>query len=194
GVIGILLCASLALGQDASPVELFEKKVRPILHQHCVQCHGPEKQKGGLRLDTPAGVRKGGDAGPVLVPGDPDKSLLIKAVRQTDPDLAMPPKKSGKKLPDAVIADLVKWIQSGAPYPPDAEPAAAKHWAFEPLRDPAPQQSIDAFASAKAALAPAADKRTLIRRATYDLTGLPPSPEEVDRFLADASPDAFAKL
>jgi hypothetical protein len=189
----ILTLLSLpAFGQEsteAQRVELFEKKVRPVLHERCLSCHGPDKQKGGLRLDTRAGFLHGGDSGPSVVPGDPENSLLIKAVRQIDPDFVMPPRKSGKKLPEAAIADLVAWIRSGAHYPADAAPPAAKHWAFDPILDPG-TKTIDADAAA----APAADRRTLIRRATFDLTGLPPSAEEVDRFVADDSPDAFARL
>src|SRR5215831_6115671 len=163
--------------------ELFEKKIRPVLHSSCLPCHGPEKTKAGLRLDSRSALLRGGDSGPAVKVGDPANSLLLKAIRQTDPDLAMPPKKSGKKLAEEQIRDFETWIHAGAIFPGAPEVAAAKHWAFQPIVDPA--TGIDALNPTKG---PAADKRTLIRRVTYDLTGLPPSPEDVDAFLADASP------
>ncbi|HZE98466.1 MAG TPA: PSD1 and planctomycete cytochrome C domain-containing protein [Planctomycetota bacterium] len=181
----------LAAAAQEPAVEHFEKKVRPVLHASCVPCHGPEKQKGGLRLDSRAGLQKGGDSGAVVVAGDPDKSLLMKAVRQTDPDLVMPPKKAAKKLPDAVLEDLAAWIRAGAPFPADASASRSKHWAFEPPGVPDPRTSID---SRLGPSGPAADRRTLLRRATYDLTGLPPTADEADRFAADDSPDAFPKV
>ncbi|HEX7899934.1 MAG TPA: PSD1 and planctomycete cytochrome C domain-containing protein [Planctomycetota bacterium] len=174
------------LVQDA---ELFEKKIRPVLHARCVACHGPEKQKAGLRVDSRSALLGGGDSGPALVPGAADRSLLMKALRQGE----MPPPKSGPRLGDDVLRDLEAWINAGAPYPGGAEPPPKKHWAFEPLSDPpvpAGGHPVDAFlALAKAA--PPADRRTLIRRATYDLTGLPPSAEDVDAFLAGGD---FAKV
>jgi mono/diheme cytochrome c family protein len=197
--------------------EFFESKIRPVLSRHCYKCHGSEglKVKGGLLLDTRDGLLKGGDSGPAIVPGDPDKSLLIKAVRQADPDLQMPPK--GEKLTDAQIADLVAWVKMGAPDPRTGPPGGAAraqakadgkdHWAFQPVREPqvpavaglASRHPIDAFIGEKLAAAglhpsAAADRRTLIRRATYDLIGLPPTPEETEAFVADPSPDAFARV
>ncbi len=191
-------------------VEFFETKVRPLLAEHCHDCHGGEKTKGGLALDTRAGWQKGGESGAVITPGNPDDSLLIKAVRYEDEDLAMPPMKKGGKLEAAEIAVLTEWVKRGAPDP--REPVAklggmkaedAKHWwAFQPLPPPdaAPSpEKIDAFiAEQLAAISlppnPPADQRTLIRRATYDLTGLPPTPVEVEAFAADPSADAFAQL
>jgi hypothetical protein len=199
-------------GQEPAParptaeaVDFFEKKIRPVLHAQCLPCHGPDKQKAGLRLDSRRAILRGGDSGPALVPGDPEKSLLLKAVRQTDPDLAMPPPKAGKlKLPESAAADLSRWIREGAAFPdPVQAPATAGHWAFEPVLRPAVppggKTPVDAFIlaglrSSGLSPAPPADRRTLIRRATYDLTGLPPSPEEVDAFLSDLSPEAFGKL
>jgi cytochrome c553 len=204
---------------DAADVEFFEAKVRPALADHCVRCHGPTKQRAGLRLDSPAAILTGGEGGPVLVPGDPEASRLIQVIRYDD-DLQMPPK---GKLADPLIADLTSWVKRGAPTPPDhARPATApasprsdfdlaerrRHWAFQPIRtvppppvhgDDGPLAPIDAFLRAKldaAGLspAPAADKRTLIRRASFDLTGLPPTPAEVAAFLADDSPAAFARV
>ena len=201
-------------GSDAKGVEFFEKKIRPLLANKCYQCHSRQskKVKGGLLLDSQEGLLKGGDSGPIFVTGDPDKSLLIKAVRYKDEDLRMPP--DGKKLTGAQVADLEAWVKMEAPLPAagvqkDKIKASARtHWAFQPVKQPAVptvknqrwvQSPVDAFILAKLELAgmqPAqpADKRTLIRRATYDLIGLPPTPEEVAAFVADESPDAFAKV
>jgi hypothetical protein len=186
---------------EADALEHFEKKIRPILHAQCLQCHGPEKQKAGLRVDSRRALLKGGDTGPAILPGNAEKSLLLKALRQGDPDLLMPPPKNGKKLPEPALRDFETWINAGAPFPAAGAAPPAKHWAFEPLTDPAVPGAgnpIDGFLVAKlgpgAKVAPPADRRTLIRRATYDLTGLPPSPEEVDAFVGDASPEAFSRL
>ncbi len=201
-------------GSDAKGVEFFESKIRPLLANTCYQCHSRQskKVKGGLLLDSPEGLLKGGDSGPILVTGDPDQSLLIKAVRYKDEDLRMPP--DGKKLTAAQVADLEAWVKMGAPLPgagvqEDKITASARtHWAFQPVKRPAiptvknqrwVQSPVDAFILAKlesTGMQPAhpADKRTLIRRATYDLIGLPPTPEEVAAFVADESPDAFATV
>ncbi len=219
-IIGCILAAvSLVATARADDVEFFEKKIRPLLVEQCYKCHSTAagKSKGALLLDTKQDVLKGGENGPVIVPGDPDKSRLIEAVRYTNPDLQMPPK--GKRLTPEQVADVVVWVKMGAPDPrtaPAGNPlagsydyaAARKLWAFSPPKEPAIpavarkdwiKLPIDAFILSKLeerglAPAPPADKRTLIRRATYDLTGLPPTPEEVEAFVADASPDAFAKL
>ena len=201
-------------GSDAKGVEFFERKIRPLLANTCYQCHSRQskKVKGGLLLDSQEGLLKGGDSGPIFVTGDPDQSLLIKAVRYKDEDLRMPP--DGKKLTGAQVADLEAWVKMGAPLPgagaqEDKIKASARtHWAFQPVKRPAiptvknrrwVQSPVDAFILAKlepAGMQPAqpADKRTLIRRATYDLIGLPPTPEEVAAFVADESPDAFATV
>ena len=198
---------------SAAQTEFFENKIRPILSKHCYKCHSADstKVKGGLLLDTREGLLKGGDTGPAVVPGDAEKSLLIKAVRYTDTDLQMPPK--GEKLSDAQIADLVAWVKMGAP-DPRTGPAVAKksdgkdHWAFKPVaktqvpvsRGTLPSDNpIDAFVTAKLGeqgmkLSPPAEKRTLLRRVYFDLIGLPPTPEEVTVFVNDNSPDAFAKV
>ncbi len=198
----------------ASQTEFFENKVRPVLAKHCYKCHSAEatKVKGGLFLDSRDGVLKGGDSGPAIVPGDPEKSLLVKSIRYIDPDLQMPPK--GEKLSDAQNADLVAWVKMGAPDPrvgiSTAKTSGSKdHWAFLPVKKPVVPDSritnypslnpIDAFITEKLSekgmtLSPQADRRTLIRRAYYDLIGLPPTPEEVQAFIDDASPDAFAKV
>jgi hypothetical protein len=201
-----------ARADDPAGVEFFEKKVRPVLADRCYGCHSAtaKKLKGGLRLDTRDGLLRGGDSGPALVPGDPDGSLLIKAIRYADPGLQMPPK---DRLSPQQVADLEAWVKRGAPAPHTLAaggPAApaGKHWAFQPPHDPplpAVRQAawvrnpIDRFILAKLEEkglhpAPPADKPTLLRRVTYDLTGLPPTPEEMDAFLRDGSADAFAKV
>jgi hypothetical protein len=195
---------------DSPQAEFFEKKVRPVLAEKCYQCHGPEKQKAGLRLDSAANVRKGGESGPSVIPGEADKSLLVKAVRQADAELKMPP--TGK-LPEATIADIVAWVKMGAPYPETnvahAPGSESTHWAFQPVKSPPIPESrftnhdsrnpIDAFVSAKLDAkglrpSPLADRVTLIRRLTFDMHGLPPTPAEVDVYVNDPAPDADAKL
>ncbi|MEO6181874.1 MAG: PSD1 and planctomycete cytochrome C domain-containing protein [Verrucomicrobiota bacterium] len=195
----------------------FESKIRPLLVDNCYKCHSreAEKLKGGLSLEFRESVLKGGETGPAIVPGDPEKSLLIKAVRYTDADLQMPPK--DKKLSETQINDLVAWVKMGAPDPRVAGTAVAskgwgktakEHWAFRSIQKttvPQVKQTdwaatpIDAFVLAKLesnSMKPSApaDKRTLIRRATFDLIGLPPTTEEVKAFVADSSTDAFAKV
>ncbi len=197
-----------ALGGDRAGLDLFESRIRPVLIERCVECHGPEKQKGGLRLDSRAGWVKGGEAGTALVPGDAEKSLLIRALRYNDPDLQMPPKKKGGPLSPAQVADFESWVKMGALDPRESvakfggmslEQARA-WWAFQPLAivgKGAPINSIDGFVGAQSpsdARSPQADKRTLLRRVTYDLTGLPPTVAEMDAFLADGAPDAFGKV
>ncbi len=195
--------------------EEFEKRVRPLLVEQCHKCHGPTKQGGGLRLDSRAAILKGGDTAPAAVSGKPDESLLVKALSHKG-ELRMPPK---AKLADADIAVLRDWIKRGLPGLEAAPPAAApavksaitaeqrKWWSFQPVRAADPpkpaddkwsRNEIDRFilAGLKAkGLTPAAsaDKLTLLRRATFDLTGLPPTPAEVDAFLKDGKPDAFAR-
>lgn len=194
----LLLAATVSL-THAEDAAFFENKIRPILAEHCYECHSADKkQKGNLLLDTKEGTLKGGDTGPSIVPGDPARSLLITAVKWQDSDLEMPPK---KKLSDAQIADLEAWVKMGAPDPRTGGPAlskieqhlrdAKKHWAFQAV--PALQsQSLDELTGFKAA--PRAEKRTLIRRAYLDLIGVPPSYEEVTAFEQDCSPHAFDQL
>ena len=194
----------------------FEKKIRPVLVEHCYKCHSAssEKVKGGLLLDTRDGIRKGGESGHAVVPGDLKESLLISALKHDD--FEMPPK---KMLPAAVIADFEKWIQDGAADPrrathlvakPDSIDieAGRKHWAYQPLRTPAipevtdvawPANDIDRFILARlesAGLQPGADakKITLVRRLYFDLIGLPPTPEEIARFVDDKSPKAYENI
>ena len=204
--------ATLTADQSA----FFENKIRPILAGQCLKCHSTAegKTKGGLALDTRDSVLKGGDSGPAVVPGNPDKSPLIRAVRYADPNLQMPPK--GEKLTDAQVADLVAWVKMGAP---DPRSGAAKGkyanaaerkvwWAFQPVKKqepPAvqnkswPANPVDNFILAKLEeknLKPSApaDKRVVIRRLYFDLIGLPPSPEEVESFVNDKSPTSYEKL
>ena len=207
--------ASAAAGLDLAGADLFERKIRPILVENCYQCHSAqaEKLKGGLRLDSREGTLKGGDTGPALVPGQPEKSLLIRAVRYADENLQMPPK--NKRLSQEQIADLEAWVKLGAPDPRDDVPVAkpnnseaSKHWAFLPVRLPTVPQPrnlpwistpVDAFILARLeeknlSPSPRVDKRTLIRRAKFDLLGLPPTPAEVKEFVEDQSPGAFARL
>ena len=215
--LGVLANAAKA-ANDAAALEFFENKIRPILVDNCYDCHSRQstKIKGGLLLDTRDGLLKGGDTGPAIKPGDVEQSLLIKAVRYTDDNLRMPPK--DKRLATAQIADLEAWVKMGAP-DPRTTPAgivqvesirdkARSHWAFQPVREPKipavkntrrVRTPVDNFIFARLEAAhlppsPAADKRTLIRRATFDLTGLPPVPDEVAAFEADKSPDAFARV
>lgn len=211
---GLIAWASSPVFSAEAPeaVEFFEAKVRPILVNHCYECHSTSKKKshGGLFLDSRDGVLKGGDSGPAIVPGDADKSLLLKAVRYADKDLQMPPK---QKLSDTQIADLETWIKQGAVDPRKTAKAqygvsledGRKFWSFLPVQEPPlptiknsawPKNAIDHFILARleaagVVAAPPADKRTLLRRVTFDLTGLPPTPEEMTAFLADSSPKAF---
>jgi mono/diheme cytochrome c family protein len=223
-LVGLALFAvgpAVASAADRSAADHFEVKVRPLLVQHCTRCHGPDKQRGGLRLDTAMALAKGGESGPVVVPGKPDESRLVEAVRYAG-DLKMPPK---SRLSEADVSALVAWVRDGAVWPAAATPASREKaatagrralitdedrafWAFRPVRDPAPPavrdeswpaSPLDRFilAGLEAAglrPAPQADRRRLIRRLTFDLTGLPPTPEEVAAFLADDRPDAYARL
>ncbi len=215
--VGVVANAALA-ADDPAGIEYFESHIRPILVDNCYQCHSQQsaKIKGGLLLDTRDGVLKGGDTGPAIKPGDVEQSLLIKAVRYADDNLRMPPK--NKKLADTQIASLEAWVKMGAPDPRVAQTVVSRaqtirdkartHWAFQPIHQsnvPAVRHEqfvrtpIDHFILAKleaAHLTPSheADKRTLIRRATFDLIGLPPTPEEVASFEADKSPEAFARV
>ena len=195
-----LLLLSSAIASAANETTFFENKIRPVLIEHCYSCHSAEakKNKGGLLLDTREGIRRGGDKGHAVVPGDTEKSLLIKAIRYEDPDLEMPPK---KKLPAEVIADLEKWVAAGAIDPREGKAAAVstidvvegrKHWSFQPIAKPAvpevrdkswPKTDIDRFILAALeakGLRPVADAapQDLRRRLYYDLTGLPPEPSE----------------
>ncbi len=201
-LIAVLVTGPSAVSAADPRGDHFESRVRPALIESCVRCHGPEKASGGLRLDSREAILRGGESGPAIVVGKPSESLLLKAIRREKDLAAMPPKEPLKA--DAVVA-FERWVREGAVWPASAAPIrSARHWAFEPVRAVSPPDGIaatpiDAFILAKLrekGLTPVgpADKLTLIRRATFDLTGLPPTPAEIDAFLADSSPDAFAKI
>jgi cytochrome c553 len=205
---------------DPSPqIEFFEKKVRPILVGHCYTCHSADtRPAGGLRVDDRNGLLTGGNSGPAVVPGEPSKSLLLKQVTHADPKRRMP--KEGQALSQQQIADLTRWIADGAAWPALRLPASLartvafyeklrrEHWAWQPLTQPKvpavqdaswPRDDIDRFllASLEAKrLKPVgdADRLSLLRRLSFDLTGLPPVPAEIDAFLRDVSPQALARL
>ena len=204
---------------DHAAAEHFENVVRPILAARCFGCHGQEKQKGGLRLDSHAAMLQGGEGGAVVVPGDAAKSTMVDAIAYTG-KIKMPP---DAKLPQAEVDALTKWVADGAHWPDygkDAPQPTAKAtsgidfekgrqwWAFKPVQKPAPpavrdaswvKTPVDAFVLSGiegAGLMPnaPAEKRTLLRRVTFDLVGLPPTPEEVEAFVNDPAPDAYAKV
>ena len=213
---GLFPC--LPAQQDPSGIEFFEKKIRPLLAENCYACHSSKTlATADLLLDSKTGVLKGGSRGTAVIPGAPDDSLIVRALSYDDPDLKMPP--SGK-LSNQQIADVRRWIELGAadPRTDEAQPAttdggidfdeAGTFWAFQPVTNRAPpevRQSdwprtyIDHFILAKLEAnglrpAPPADKRTLLRRLKFDLTGLPPTPEEIENFLRDESPEAYEKV
>jgi mono/diheme cytochrome c family protein len=221
----LLLLCSLTFVQAADAT--LEKRAVAILERACADCHShaAKKMKGGLALDSRAALLEGGDTGAAIIPGDTEKSLLVKAIRYADEDLAMPPK--GKRLPAEDVATLEAWIKAGAPWQAKASNAEALTgrparkpgviteadrgwWSFQPLAQVEPPKAalgdsgwakndVDRFIAARlsdAGLAPApqADRATLIRRVTFTLTGLPPTPEEVAAFVADQAPDAYEKL
>ena len=224
GAILVGLCFLLEAGRlSAAQAELdfFEKRVRPLLVERCYKCHSVtgEKVKGGLLMDSREDLLKGGDTGPALMPGDPEKSLLITAVHYTNEDLKMPPK---TRLPAKEVADLTAWVKAGAVWPASAgtKPGPTKetfdlkkrrqeHWAWAPVpaavTAPAvsdtrwPASDIDRFILARLEArklkpnAPA-EKTALLRRAYFDVVGMPPKPTDVEAFLADSSPQAFAKV
>jgi hypothetical protein len=210
----VLFAPNLPAASVAEQRDFFEMRVRPVLAKNCFTCHTASRM-GGLEMTSRATLLKGGKSGAAVTPGDPDKSLLIQAVAQTHERLKMPPQ---GKLADKEIADLREWIRDGAVWPESAAapagtgyvitPEQRAYWAFQPVRKPEPpavkdknwpRGPIDRFILARLeekGLKPVrtADKHTLIRRATLDLTGLPPLPAEVDAFLRDTSKDAFAKV
>lgn len=215
---GVLATPASTPPIDSAGIEFFEKKVRPILVQHCYSCHSRASKValGNLFLDQRSAMLKGGQGGAAIVPGDPDKSRLVEAIRYSHAGFQMPPK---GKLPEAVIADIATWVKRGAPAPDEPktetrptptantllEKKRRNHWAWQPIRKVQPptvkrkawaRNPIDSFILAKLeakGLSPVgyADRRTLIRRAYYDLVGLPPSPEEVEAFQKDKSPKAW---
>jgi hypothetical protein len=222
GALGAaILPAQETIRPDPAAIEFFESKVRPVLAEHCYRCHSStaKRLKGGLLLDSRAGILRGGDSGPVIVAGKPEKSRLIQAIRYTNVDLMMPP---NAKLPNAVIVDLTKWVKMGAAWPDDKSVSKApknkydldlpkrkkEHWAWQPIQHVEipevkdktwPRNCIDHFILAKLESkgmkpAPSAERRTFIRRVTFDLVGLPPTPEDVQVFVNDTSKEAFEKV
>ena len=218
-----ILAASSAPAWAAEPtkdqLDFFESKIRPILTDKCYKCHSVEsgKAKGGLTLDTKPGWEKGGDAGPSIVAGNPEKSPLYNALTYADKDLQMPPSSSGGKLPANELADIAAWIKMGAPDPraqatkvkrTGLTESARSHWAFrEPGRYAIPNNKnqqwcrtpIDAYILQKLEekgmfASPDADRETLLRRITFDLTGLPPTYADVEGFMNDSAPNAYEKV
>ena len=213
----LFLCTHQAWSSEPNEPGFFRERIRPLLEDQCYACH-TDSALGGLRVDSREGLLSGGSRGPAIVPGDPANSLLIQAVTHAHKELKMP--MNAGQLTSREIGDLKAWIREGAAWPKEAAvpsstihqatvtPQQRKFWSFQPIEKPAPHKvrnqrwpksPIDLFVLARleeAGLTPvaAAHKRTLIRRATYDLIGLPPTPEEVDSFLADPSQDAFAKV
>jgi cytochrome c553 len=209
--------ATAAPALSAADAAFFENRVRPVLVERCYKCHShdADRVKGGLMLDTHEGLMQGGDTGPAIVPGKPDDSLLVDAIHYTDDNLQMPPK--GDQLSDQQVADLTEWIRRGAPDPRNGVAKGSslvyggvgrQHWSFLPVqKPPVPvvgnaawcRTPIDNFVLAKLEDSgmkpnPPADKHALIRRVTFDLTGLPPTEDEVRDFLADQSREAYAKV
>jgi cytochrome c553 len=209
--------AASASPVSAGDLQFFETKIRPLLADKCYKCHSKEadKVRGGLLLDSREALIHGGNTGAAIVPGKPDESLLIQAIRYKDEDLQMPPK--GEKLSDQQIADLTEWVRRGAPDPrtlvakgsSSAYGGVGKnHWAFQPVKKPAVPEvqnaswvknPVDNFVLAKlesSGMTPnsPADKATLIRRVYFDLIGLPPHPAEVQAFVNNTAPDAYAKM
>lgn len=203
--------------QDPAALEFFERKIRPLLAENCFNCHSASnKSAGGLRVDDRNGLLSGGNRGAAVVPSDPEKSIILRAVKQTDGKLKMPP---GGKLSDEQIADLERWIHDGAVWPkivvpeeilaakPEYEQLKREHWSWQPLQKPEVPQvkrpdwakdDVDRFVLAKLeaeGLSPVVDseKNALLRRVTFDLTGLPPTPAELDEFIKDDSSQAFEK-
>ena len=201
-------CQLSSVFGDESADAQFENQIRPVLVETCFRCHGDSKISGMLRVDSREALLRGGESGAAIVPGKPDESLLIKAIQRHEDVSAMPPAKDKALRPDQITA-FANWISSGAIWPANTQKFEGhKHWAFEPIRDPAQpavadtawiRNSIDAFILAPQEATgvhpvPMADRLTLIRRATFDLTGLPPTPAEIDAFLMDESPQAYEKL
>jgi len=199
--LALLASLRVVAADDPAGIAFFEQKIRPVLVEHCYECHSAKakKLKGGLYLDSKAGWQKGGDAGkPIIVPGKPDEGLFLRYIRHLEPDMEMPPKKP--KLADAIIADFATWIKAGAVDPRDQTTAEVKRadkswWSLQPLSKDFKHTDIDGFIDAKLAeqkltrSAPA-KPQALIRRLSYDLTGLPPSQAEVDAFVADHEANA----
>lgn len=208
------LLMTLPLGQTPARDAFFESRIRPILVEHCQKCHGASKEQAGLRLDNGVSLRKGSDSGPVVVPGKPEQSTLIQVIHYMG-ESKMPPK---GKLSNSAIADLTQWVRDGAHWPatdkvvvsgpPSPDAARESHWAFRPVvnpplpavkaaswvRDPLDHFILSRLEAKGLIPAPEVDRVKYIRRVTYDLTGLPPTPEEVDAFVADSTQGAYERL
>ena len=207
-LFGSLLAGSSSVAGSQDLEAFFEVKIRPVLVAVCLRCHGESKSSAGLRIDSREALVLGGESGAAIVPGRPDESLLMRAISRHESVSAMPPEKEQALRPEQV-AHFSEWIQTGAVWPAKtATFATDKHWAFEPISRAAlpnvrdvswVSNELDCFIRSKQEAldlipAPQADKRRLIRRITFDLTGLPPSPDEIQEFLDDASPAAYVKL
>ena len=215
--LALLLGAAWASAAGIKPADLefFETRIRPVLVAECYECHDAKKQKGDLRLDHREALLKGGEEGPAIVPGDAKRSLLLQSMDHSHETLQMPKKRP--KLDAKIVADFAEWVNRGAPDPRDRAPTEStppawsdlltvrkSWWSFQPIASPSvpagkAASPIDRFLDAKLAAAgiapsPPADKATLLRRTTYALTGLPPTPDELAAFAADGSPEAFAKV
>jgi mono/diheme cytochrome c family protein len=213
--LGWVALAGSAWGGTPDPPEFFETRVRPVFAKHCFACHTQSKL-GGLEMTSREALQKGGNHGPAIISGDPEHSLLIRVVRHEHERLKMPP--TGDKLSDAEIEAISVWIKAGAVWPEAPKPPSSaryaitpeqrSYWAFQPVRQPQPpavrdtawaRGPIDRFILAKLEAqglkpAPPADRRTLARRVTFDVTGLPPAPEEVEAFVNDKSPDVVVAI
>ena len=199
----LALGAIVSASAQSDDIIFFREKIQPILEQRCFECHSHKsgKMKGGLTLDSRSGWEAGGEQGAVIVPGQPEKSLLVKAVRRIDPDFKMPPK---KPLPENEAALLEEWVKRGAPDPREPPTkGGGDWWSLKPIARPIVPAGyanpIDAFINAKLQAEkipaqPEADRRSLIRRLYFDLHGLPPTPDEVDAFVSDKDPRAYERL
>ena len=217
-IVSFLMTVVPAADSDTDQTQFFEITIRPVLVEHCGKCHSTTitKTKGGLRLDSRDGILAGGDSGPAVVAGSAEESRIIEAIRCENDHLRMPP---AGKLPAAVIADFITWVQMGAMDPSNRETAppdsdginltkSREFWAFQNLKAPdVPlveshdrlRTPVDAFILAKLEdvllqFSPDADRRTLLRRGYLDLTGLTPTPEVVDNYLADKSTGAYRRV
>ena len=200
----MLVLALFAFSSAGSPAADFERDIRPLLNERCTECHGEKKQKGELRLDAKSFAFKGGHGGPAFIPGKPKESPVFKRVTSQDEEERMPPR--GEPLTTEQIELVRGWIEGGADWPENETDRAAaqdqryKHWSVQPPSKVFPEGAcIDLFISKELQNknlkpAPEADRRTLIRRLSFDLTGLPPSPERVAKFTSDTSPDAYQQL
>ena len=206
GFLGVVVPALSSRADDARTEEFFEGRIRPVLAGTCFRCHGGGKVSGGLRVDARESLLRGGESGPAIEAGKPSESLLVRAIHREDDVSAMPP---DKPLSPREVDDLTAWVKAGAPWPKaSAAFRSERHWAFQPIRAAAPpsvkdepwiRTGVDRFILARMESdgrkpAPQADRRTLLRRVTYDLTGLPPTPAEMAAFEADSRPGAFERV